>query len=352
MKKVVAWFVGVAITVLAIPLAVEAETSSGITVTARPDFEEPGVAAADPTRLELTPFVDLITLGATSKPTLVSRGVTRGLSFPIWNAGGNANEQVFFQVITPFQYNAVTNVEAHVDVALDTANTGKKFRLELAWEHTTPGVDLLPDTSNTVNAEINTGTAAQWQTFETRFFLDYDIDTPDDLIVEDILHFRLRRIAASADEIAGEVVVNHIGLHVIRGDQEGLVSEAEVELFALVMIPLALSIAFALSKTRMLAWMAGGAWMVVGGQLISQSTSTWDANFSMGFLSMLGFGLAMILEAVVLEPRRRRSADGPEGDPEETTEDEEDGRPLKRKNGRSARQKKDAKDFDEKGIIR
>lgn len=312
--------------------------------------------AADPAKSELSPFLDTITLGATSKPTLIRRGVVGGLSFPIWSAGPNANEQIFFQVIVPFQWDEESNLEVDLAVTIDTANVDNNFQLEIAWEHTSPQFDLLPDTNHIATVEINTGNAAQWQTFTMMFDIDFTVDSPDDIIIEDIMSFRLRRIAATSDEIAGEVIVNHIGVHVTRGDQDGLLSEADVEQFALVMIPLALTVAYAISRQRMLAWMSGGAWAVVGGNLMSVAATTWDANFTMGFLAMLGFGGGMILEAALWEPRRRRGAAADSPDDEEIIRNEElsdDAPPVPLKRSRRrAKQSKDDNDFETKGTIR
>ena len=44
------------------------------------------------------------------------------------------------------------------------------------------------------------------------FTIDYDVDGGDIIVAEDEIQLRLRRIAASAVEISGEVVITEIGL--------------------------------------------------------------------------------------------------------------------------------------------
>lgn len=172
--------------------------------------------------IELRPSLDFATLIALGKPTVVYRGVVRGYSMPVYAAD---NEELFFTECVPQRWDAISDILVHVHGYLDTANDTKNFQLQLAWEHFTPGTDVVPNTSNTVPVETPTGVAAQYQSFKVEFTVDYDIDTPDNVSWDDNLSFRLRRIAASANEIAGEFVVTHIGV-IFRRDKLGALAIA------------------------------------------------------------------------------------------------------------------------------
>ena len=157
---------------------------------------------------EVRPDLDCSRIVGLGAPTHVERGIYSGYSLPI----GGANEELLFVICVPTKYNEASDVLAHADVWLDTANTGKKFQLELEWEHF-PDDGIVPATSNAVDVETDTGTAAQYQHFHMDFVIDYDIDGPGNEIKPDEqLALRLSRIAAASDEIAGEVVVMHLGV--------------------------------------------------------------------------------------------------------------------------------------------
>lgn len=147
-------------------------------------------------------YTRIIGLG---KPTQVYRGIFKGYSLPIYAAD---DEELFHCIQVPASWDGSTDITVRLCVWLDTANTNKKFNLEVAWEHTEMGVDVIPATLNTVPVETATGVAAQYQSFTVDFTIDYDIDGPgSELAYGHALQSRIRRLAASADEIAGEVVI-------------------------------------------------------------------------------------------------------------------------------------------------
>lgn len=94
----------------------------------------------------------------------------------------------------------------HCWITLAQAAATDAFRVEFAYNYFTPDVDTVPLTSDDIRREIVTGVAAQ--------FYSYGLHTPLDLTGaegDDSLSFRLRRVASS-DEIAGEVVIQHVGV--------------------------------------------------------------------------------------------------------------------------------------------
>lgn len=160
--------------------------------------------------IELRPDLDWATVQAQGKPTFVSRGIFGGYSLPIYAAD---NEELFLGICVPGRYDAASDPIAHADCWLAGAEDTKNFKLQLAWEHYSPGDDAVPTTSNNVEVETATGaSAAQYKAYRVPFIIDYDIDTPDNLAAEDILGLRLRRIDASENECAGEIVIAHVGV--------------------------------------------------------------------------------------------------------------------------------------------
>lgn len=165
----------------------------------------------------LRPSLDYTRIVGNAKPTKVIRGVAQGFSFPIY---ASDDEELYFDCHVPTHYDEVSNILVHVHGWLDTANTDKNFQFALDWEHVSFTADVVPSTNNTVLIETDTGTVSQYQTFNIIFPIDYNIDGADIITSDDCLYFRLRRIAASVDEIAGEFVVCHIGV-VFQRDKLG-----------------------------------------------------------------------------------------------------------------------------------
>ncbi|MDD5220913.1 MAG: hypothetical protein PHV11_10125, partial [Candidatus Bipolaricaulis sp.] len=94
----------------------------------------------------------------------------------------------------------------HCWISAAQVNATDAFRLQLYSQHFTPGVGIVPNTSDEFTVETLTGVAAQYQTYSVYIPVDMTGATNDDSKVG-----RLIRIASS-DEIAGEVVIQHVGL--------------------------------------------------------------------------------------------------------------------------------------------
>jgi len=158
--------------------------------------------------IKLRPAIDMAKIAGVGKPTVVYRGPFRGFSLPTYAA----DEEVFFMIPHILErWNGVSDFTVHIHGYLDTANTAKKFKLQLSWNHTM-FEGLVPGTFNDLTDETTTGTWAQYQSFTVDFTIDYDIDTPTVILPGCVVACRLRRLAASSDEIAGEVVVAGIDI--------------------------------------------------------------------------------------------------------------------------------------------
>jgi len=161
------------------------------------------------TQIELRPGLDVAPAISHTKPTWVQRGVFGGWSHPVYN---DDNEELFFNLCTPQRWTEDTDIIIHVHCYLPSANDAKNFNLSIAWEHCNANEnDTVPDTSNVVFTEMTTGDDEAYTSYALSFTIDYDIDDPNVLIPDENIGFRLYRTAASADEIAGEVVILHAG---------------------------------------------------------------------------------------------------------------------------------------------
>ena len=165
-------------------------------------------------KLRQRPNLELSRILGVSKPTIVYRGIFSGFSLPIYSSD---NEELFFNHSVPRRWDGTSDPTVVARVYLDTANTGKKFQLRLAWEYTKVGT-VVPATSNDVDTPVETGTASQYQSFDVSFEIDYDIDgAGNEIVPGDQLGLRIYRIAAPSDEITGEVVVMSAYIDYWRG---------------------------------------------------------------------------------------------------------------------------------------
>ena len=164
-----------------------------------------GLIITDEKYIFTHPNIELGKIAQNSKPTIVARGVSKGYSLPIFNSD---DEEVFMCDCVPRVWDGVSNPNFALGAYLDTANTGKNFKLQMSWEHYNPDGDVVSTTSNDVEVETATGTAAQYKSFQVEFPIDYDVDgAGNELKPYERLCMRLRRIAASENEITGEIVV-------------------------------------------------------------------------------------------------------------------------------------------------
>lgn len=171
--------------------------------------------ATHPVRLEgdglatirLRPELDSNEISIRSLPLEVFVGIYAGFSLPIWATPAHQYEQLFYKENVPRRWDGASDFIASVVAVLDTANTDQKFQLQLAWEHFAKG-GVVPTSSNLVTCEKDTGTAAQYQSFVCDFTIDFNIDGVGNEIKNgEVLTARLRRVAASTAEIAGEVII-------------------------------------------------------------------------------------------------------------------------------------------------
>ena len=153
------------------------------------------------------PFLDENTANVQGKPTLVSRGIFNGYSLPIWNAGGNVHEELHYRLRVPHRWDGVTAPSFY---AISSISVGElvdsKYKVQVEW--TSKDVEhVIPNTvSEVVTCEVtcsegkNAAYYAQILVFEAN---------PATMVSGQNIQIRVRRVAASADEVANEIIIYH-----------------------------------------------------------------------------------------------------------------------------------------------
>ena len=155
--------------------------------------------------LELRPELDFDIVKKNAVPVSYSRGIFSGFQLPIWLAD---DEELFFDICVPDRWDGESISHIHLDVFLiDAQDDGDDFNLQIAWEHYNPGTDEVPNIATSIGVETPTGASAAFQSYHVHF------DIPaEDMEGDDILAFRVRRLAAAGTEIDGNVVIQHAGV--------------------------------------------------------------------------------------------------------------------------------------------
>lgn len=171
--------------------------------------------------IELRPDLDYETIrGRLGVPTLVTQGLFRGFSLPLWV--GDNNEELFATICVPNRYDEASDIIVHLYCWLAVEEATKNFKMQVSWEHYTPGTDTVPaGVAENLEVQTATGVGAQFQSYVVEFTLDYDVHGANSVVADDIVALRVHRVAAAPVEYANEIVVNHYGV-IFRRDKLGI----------------------------------------------------------------------------------------------------------------------------------
>jgi len=97
-------------------------------------------------------------------------------------------------------------IHIHIWLASAQVNATDAFRLQIEYENFDAGVDIVPSTGDDIRVETLTGVVAQYQSYIMTLPMDMT-----GVLNDDNVGLLVQRIASS-DEIAGEVIINHVGL--------------------------------------------------------------------------------------------------------------------------------------------
>jgi len=92
--------------------------------------------------IEFRPELDFDIVKKNAVPLSYVRGMLSGFELPIWAAD---DEELFFDICIPNRWDRTSTSHIHLDCFLiDAQDDGDDFRLQIAYEHYTPGIDVVP----------------------------------------------------------------------------------------------------------------------------------------------------------------------------------------------------------------
>ena len=152
------------------------------------------------------PFLDENYANYKGYPTLVNRGLFKGYSMPIWSTPADQYEELVFRQRVPFRWLGVENPWFCAITTISGAeDIGDKYKFQLEWASGDVG-SVLPDTiTETIEGEVTVtdGTEGRAE------IITFEINASLGLVAGQNWQGRLRRIAASANEVDNEPVVYH-----------------------------------------------------------------------------------------------------------------------------------------------
>ena len=149
-------------------------------------------------------FLNIAKIAVNSKPTVDFCGIVSGYSLPVFN---DDDEELYLSVFVPLYWAGDSDLSIKLRCHLKAANLNKKFKFEICWNHLPIG-SAICEACHVVVVEVDTGDAVELKSFEVEFPIPFDIDgAGHEVKTTERFVARLRRVAASSDEVTGEVVV-------------------------------------------------------------------------------------------------------------------------------------------------
>lgn len=141
-------------------------------------------------------------------PTQVTREINVGYSMPIWSTPANADEELHFRTRIPYRWDGTTDPQLGMAVSLSAGeDVGDRFKFQLEWQTTNQGNVIGTTTSSSTSEQIVlAGRADAYDAYFIFFNFNAD-DTTNPIVAGQMLQSRVRRVAASASEVTGEVII-------------------------------------------------------------------------------------------------------------------------------------------------
>ena len=143
-------------------------------------------------------------------PTQIDFGATSGFSMPLYSAGNQ--EELYFNEYIAGRWNGVSDINCIVIGYLSASATiNNDFKFQLSWTSKSTASGSIPSvtTDVTVDTNIDSGRQGQYSIYKIEFAIDYNANTPN-ITASDFWSGRLRRIATTGTEYAGEFVITGI----------------------------------------------------------------------------------------------------------------------------------------------
>jgi len=151
------------------------------------------------------PFLDENYSNDKSIPTMINRGLFRGYSMDIWETPAKPYEELLLKMRIPHTWDGIT-CPWFVAITATTGaeDIGDKYQFQMEWQ-SEDILHIIPDTiQETVTSEVTLTTTDAW--YANIIAFECDCTT---MVAGQNIQWRLRRIAASADEVTNEPVVFH-----------------------------------------------------------------------------------------------------------------------------------------------
>ena len=161
---------------------------------------------------EINPVLNIDTIRAAGVPTGLHVGeIFFGFSLPIWSDTAQVNEELHFQVEVPDWWAGESDIIIHLHTATTGDESGNTYGVQLSHSHSTHNVvEAFPVGvmhSETTNRLV--GSALTYAHYMEVYVVAYDHEPTDPMIADDVMGFRIRRVAneTQGDELDGELII-------------------------------------------------------------------------------------------------------------------------------------------------
>jgi len=266
-------------------------------------------------------------------------GTFTGYSLPVWATPAAKDEQLYFQVDIPEEWDGDSTILIHVHTSTTANEEGNIYELKILHNHSTPNVgEGFPGTVNMTQVRERLVTTDNTSAHYMEVFtLAYDHNPANPMIYDDIMGFIIRHVNdGQADNVTDEIVVLSAVVYFARGDLLGdpvdgitevvlniLINFFEEGAFMiylmLALIALGLTITMFATRNLLLGFPSGMFWGILGGYAYTMSEATWDWQY---FLFFASFGMA-IFSFMAMYALREKDLVGPDDVEKATYIDEE-----------------------------
>lgn len=162
-------------------------------------------AAIHPAWQSIHPFLDENYSNDKATPTQVNRGLFYGYSMDIWETPAKPYEELLFKLRVPHEWDGITNPWfVAITATTGAEDIGDKYKFQMEWQ-AEDILHVIPNSvAETLTSEVTLTTTDAW--YANIISFEADATT---LVAGQNMQWRLRRIAASADEVTNEPIVFH-----------------------------------------------------------------------------------------------------------------------------------------------
>ena len=152
------------------------------------------------------PFLDENYANIKGDPPQISRGLFKGYSMPIWSHPQHQYDELVFRIRVPFRWDGITNPYFCAITAISAAeDIGKKYQFQLEWASKDVGSVIPAEATEICTYEVTVADGTAWRAE----IIVGEMNASLGLAAGENWQGRLRRIAASENEVANNPVIFH-----------------------------------------------------------------------------------------------------------------------------------------------